>query len=86
MLASTLKKEIHLISTAYNPKSSEYVRRKYRKKLEQFEEYCELIRYLGDQMGHRARTNEELPIDFDHKMLLFLNLKGREPTPTTLVA
>ncbi|XP_072178424.1 adenylate kinase 9-like isoform X1 [Diadema setosum] len=71
---------------AYNPKSSEYVRKKYRKKLEQFEEHCELIRYLGDHMGPRYRGDDEKPIDFDHKMLLFLNLKGREPNPTTLVA
>eukprot|EP00057_Strongylocentrotus_purpuratus_P026855 XP_011681329.1 PREDICTED: adenylate kinase 9 [Strongylocentrotus purpuratus] len=71
---------------AYNPKSSDYVRKKYRKKLEQFEEQCELIRYLGNQMGQRLRNPQELPIDFDHKMLLFLNLKGREPTPSTLVA
>ena len=65
--------------TAYNPKSSEYVRKKYKRKLLQFEESCELIRYLGSNMSDRFRDPLERPIDFDHKMIEFLNLQGREP-------
>lgn len=67
---------------AYNPKSSDYVRKKYKRKLQQFEEHCELIAYLGNNMSQRYREPGERPIDFDHKMVTFLNLEGIEPTPT----
>ncbi|XP_033125059.1 adenylate kinase 9-like isoform X4 [Anneissia japonica] len=70
---------------AYNPKSSEYVRKKFKKKLMQFEEQCELIRYLGDNMTLKYRDPGTRPIDFDHKMNTFLNLRGTEPTPTWLM-
>jgi len=69
-------KSIDYVSlTAYNPKSSEYVRRKYKKKLEQFEETCELIRYLGDHMTVRYKEPEARPIDFNHKLNAFLQLQ-----------
>lgn len=67
---------------AYNPKSSEYVRKKYKQKLMRFEEECELIGYLGKEMTNRYREPEELPIDFDHKLSTFLALKDIEPTTT----
>lgn len=67
---------------AYNPKSSEHVRKKYKQKLMRFEEECELIGYLGKEMTARYREPEELPIDFDHKLSVFLALKDIEPTPT----
>ena len=47
-----------------------------------FEEECELIGYLGKEMTARYREPEELPIDFDHKLSVFLALKDIEPTPT----
>ena len=71
--------------TAFNPKSSEYVRKKYKKKLEQFEETCELIRYLGDNMSRRYREPQERPIDFDFKMNRFMTLKG-VPAASTWVS
>ncbi|KAL9969395.1 hypothetical protein ACROYT_G021608 [Oculina patagonica] len=67
---------------AYNPKSSEYVRKKYKQKLMRFEEECELIGYLGKEMTNRYREPEDLPIDFDHKLSTFLALKDIEPTTT----
>lgn len=68
--------------SAYNPKSTEYVRKKYKQKLMRFEEECELIGYLGKEMTARYREPDELPIDFDHKLSVFLALKDIEPTPT----
>ncbi|EDO38691.1 predicted protein [Nematostella vectensis] len=67
---------------AYNPKSSEYVRKKYKQKLQKFEEQCELIKYLGQEMTSLYREPEERPIDFDHKLTNFLALKGLEPNMT----
>lgn len=71
-----------LLISAYNPKSSEYVRKKYKQKLMRFEEECELIGYLGKEMTNRYREPEDLPIDFDHKLSTFLALKDIEPTTT----
>merc|ERR1719422_161244 len=52
---------------AFNPKSSDYVRKKYKQKLQKFEETCNLIRYLGDNMTVRYRDPNERPADFDTK-------------------
>lgn len=70
------------IFAAYNPRSSDYVRKKYKRKLQQFEDHCSLIPYLGNNMTKRFREPTERPIDFDHKMITFLNLEGIEPSPT----
>lgn len=70
--------------TAFNPKSSEYVRKKYKQKLQKFEETCTLIRYLGDNMTVRYRDPNERPGDFDNKLETFFALKGLEPTTTWL--
>ncbi|KAK1171736.1 adenylate kinase 9 [Acipenser oxyrinchus oxyrinchus] len=70
---------------AYNPRNSDYVRKKYKKKLEQFEECCELVSYLGSKMTHKYKEPQERPIDFDHKLHTFLSLKGIEPTSTWVV-
>ena len=68
--------------TAYNPRSSEYVRKKYKKKLLKFEETCELIKYLGDNMTKRYKQPEERPIDFDFKLEKFNALKAPEDVAT----
>eukprot|EP00794_Sanderia_malayensis_P000181 gene181-794_t len=73
-------KQSALIYMAYhlkanNPKSSDYVRRKYKKKLDQFEACCELIEYLGKNMTRRYKDPEDRPLDFDHKMTKFMSLK-----------
>ncbi|CAH3032700.1 unnamed protein product, partial [Porites lobata] len=71
--------------SAYNPKSSDYVRKKYKQKLMRFEEECELIGYLGKEMTSRYREPEDLRIDFEHKLSTFLALKDIEPTTTCTV-
>ena len=68
--------------SAYNPKSSEYVRKKYKKKLMQFEETCELIKYLGDHMTKRYKEPRDRPIDFDFKMEKFIAIKDWAPQAT----
>ncbi|MBN3311086.1 KAD9 kinase, partial [Amia calva] len=70
---------------AYNPRNSEYIRKKYKKKMERFEESCELISYLGSKMTQKYKEPRERPIDFDHKLQTFLALKGTEPTSTWVV-
>lgn len=67
---------------AFNPRSSEYIRKKYKQKLRQFEDTCKLIRYLGDNMTVRYRDPTERPGDFDMKLETFFALRGIEPTAT----
>ncbi len=71
---------------AYNPRSPDYIRRKYKKKLMQFEETCELIQYLGDNMTKRYKEPKDRPIDFDFKMEQFMQLKATEPGVETWVS
>ncbi|XP_056422277.1 adenylate kinase 9 isoform X3 [Hyla sarda] len=65
---------------AYNPQNSDYVRKKYKKKMEQFVECCELITYLGNKMTHKYKEPQKRPIDFDYKMQSFLSLRNVNPT------
>ncbi|XP_069866381.1 adenylate kinase 9 isoform X2 [Dipodomys merriami] len=64
---------------AFNPKSSEYIRRKYKKKMEQFMERCELITYLGAKMTRKYKEPQFRAIDFDHKLQTFLSLRNIDP-------
>ena len=76
MSASLFQKiDTNLHFSAFNPKSPDYIRRKYKKKLQQFQETCELIKYLGDNMTRRYKEPRERPIDFDFKMQRFMELK-----------
>ncbi|XP_039385079.1 adenylate kinase 9 isoform X3 [Mauremys reevesii] len=65
---------------AYNPRSSEYVQKKYKRKLEQFIDHCDLIPYLGTKMTRKYKEPQNRPIDFDHKLRMFLCLKDVDPT------
>ena len=69
------EKELSIFITAYNPKSSDYVRSKYKKKLAYFEEKCGLIAYLSTSMCSGYYEPSMRPIDFDHKISRFLALK-----------
>ncbi|XP_035880458.1 adenylate kinase 9 [Phyllostomus discolor] len=64
---------------AFNPKASEYTRKKYKKKMEQFIERCELITYLGAKMTRKYKEPQFRPIDFDHKLQTFISLKNIDP-------
>ncbi|XP_072356094.1 adenylate kinase 9 isoform X2 [Scyliorhinus torazame] len=69
---------------AHNPKSYDYVKKKYIKKLEQYEEHCELISYLGSKMTRKYREPKDRPIDFDRKLQAFLALKHPNSTVTSV--
>ncbi|KAL8186359.1 UNVERIFIED_CONTAM: hypothetical protein K2H54_069233, partial [Gekko kuhli] len=64
---------------AFNPRSSDYVRKKYKRKLDRFIDNCELIPYLGTKMTKKYKEPQNRPIDFDHKLQTFLSLKGVDP-------
>lgn len=63
---------------AYNPKSPEHLRKKYKHKLEEFENSCELIKYLSEHMTLKFKEEEHRPVGFDKKMCEFLKLKKLE--------
>jgi adenylate/nucleoside-diphosphate kinase len=65
---------------AFNPNSPLYVRKKYKRKLEQFEEMCELIQYLGKNMSKRYKEPQDRPIDFDFKLGRFMELQNQPLT------
>ncbi|XP_005372594.1 PREDICTED: adenylate kinase 9 isoform X3 [Chinchilla lanigera] len=64
---------------AFNPRGSEYTRKKYKKKMEQFMERCELITYLSANMTRKYKEPQFRAIDFDHKLQIFLSLRNVDP-------
>ncbi|XP_050927825.1 LOW QUALITY PROTEIN: adenylate kinase 9 [Lates calcarifer] len=60
---------------AFNNKSTDYTRQKYKKKLALFEENCALIPYLSSTMRGNYRPPSECPIDFEFKLNRFLALE-----------
>ncbi|XP_026174949.1 adenylate kinase 9 isoform X2 [Mastacembelus armatus] len=60
---------------AFNHKSTDYSRQKYKKKLALFEEKCALIPYLSSTMRGSYRPLSDYPIDFEFKMNRFLALE-----------
>ncbi|GAB1295055.1 Nucleoside-diphosphate kinase [Apodemus speciosus] len=79
--AGNLKPKLPFLSVrrAFNPKGSEYSRKKYKKKMEQFVERCELITYLSSKMTRKYKEPQFRAIDFDHKLQTFLSLKNIDP-------
>ncbi|XP_035294322.1 adenylate kinase 9 [Cricetulus griseus] len=64
---------------AFNPKGSEYSRKKYKKKMETFVERCELITYLSSKMTRKYKEPQFRAIDFDHKLQAFFSLRNIDP-------
>ncbi|KAG8582448.1 hypothetical protein GDO81_008055 [Engystomops pustulosus] len=65
---------------AYNPRNSDFIRKKYKKKMEQFLECCELITYLGNKMTRKYKAPQKRPVDFDYKVQSFFSLRNVDPT------
>lgn len=61
---------------AFNPNANQYVRKKYKKKLQVFEDDCNLISYLSKIMRRKYIEPEDRPIDFDHKLSSFKTMKS----------
>ncbi|XP_072219011.1 adenylate kinase 9 [Leuresthes tenuis] len=59
---------------AFNRKSTDYTRQKYKKKLASFEENCALIPYLSSVMTGNYKHASECPVDFEFKLNRFLAL------------
>jgi len=74
--SATLYLAYHL--KAFNPKSKEYVRDKYKKKLRDFEDSCELISYLSRIMKRKYCEPEDRPIDFNYKLSSFVGLQSSQ--------
>ncbi len=75
---------LSLFAPAFNPKSSVYVRNKFKKKLARFEEQCSIILYLSSRMKQGYKEPVSRSIDFDFKMNTFLKLKTRETSLQTV--
>ncbi|XP_072307858.1 adenylate kinase 9-like [Eucyclogobius newberryi] len=59
----------------FNPRTTDYVRQKYKKKLALFEENCALIPYLISTMQGDYKPLSAQPIDFEFKLNKFLTLE-----------
>ncbi|XP_053315810.1 adenylate kinase 9 [Spea bombifrons] len=64
---------------AHNHRNSDYIRNKYKKKMEKYVECCELITYLGNKMTRKYIEPQKRPIDFDFKLQYFFSLKDVNP-------
>lgn len=67
---------------AFNPRNSDYIRKKYHQKLKRFEADCELIGYLSQHMTDKSIRNQKKSEVFKNKMDTFFALNGIEPSLT----
>lgn len=65
---------------AYNTKSSDYLRRKFRRKLYIFEEQCELIGYLAEKTTIRYKELSQRTPEYNVKYETFFALQQNSPT------
>lgn len=65
---------------AFNPRSSEYRRKKYKQKLMYFEEKCELINYLYSQTTLKYKEPARRTIEYNSKFESFFALQDNAPT------
>ncbi|GAB1605421.1 hypothetical protein Ahia01_000824200, partial [Argonauta hians] len=61
---------------AFNHQKSEYIRKKYSQKLKKFEENCNLVSFLSDNMSPLYQPPEERLKGFSEKLETFFALKS----------
>lgn len=66
---------IFVVFSAYNPKSSKFVRQKYKKELVKFEEKCKFIEYLSQHMKGGYKDPQQRPLQFNTQMKYFMDLQ-----------
>ena len=69
---------------AYNAKSSEYRRKKYRQKLAYFEEKCHLVDFLYKQSTLRYKEPAKRSLEYNAKLESFFALQENVPTANWL--
>lgn len=69
-----------IFSEAYNPKSTEYRRKKYKQKLIYFEEKCQLINFLYKQTTLKYKEPAKRSIEYNAKYESFFALQENAPT------
>jgi hypothetical protein len=65
---------------AYNPKSTEYRRKKYKQKLGYFEQKCELINYLYKETTLKYKDPSKRSEEYNIKFESFFSLQDNAPT------
>ena len=63
------------IHPAFNPNSVEYIRNKYRKRVEQFKRQCKITGYLSVVMSQGYQDPTERPADYKHMIYVFMKMK-----------
>ena len=58
------------------------MRKKYKRKLDEFEKNCDLIIYLSKIMRWKYMEPEDRPIDFDHKLTFFNSMQYPAMAPS----
>jgi hypothetical protein len=64
----------------YNPKASEYRRKKYKQKLAYFEENCQLVHFLATKTTIKYKDASKFPTEFNNKYESFFALQQNVPT------
>jgi len=65
---------------AFNPRSSEYRRKKYKQKLAFFQEKCELIEFLYSQTTLKYKEPVKRSLEYNSKFESFFALQDNAPT------
>jgi adenylate/nucleoside-diphosphate kinase len=65
---------------AYNPKSTEYRRKKYRQKLSYFKQKCELINFLYKETTVKYKDPSKRTEEYNIKLESFFSLQDNAPT------
>lgn len=78
---SIFKHELNIfICLAYNPKSTDYRRKKYKQKLTYFEQKCNLIDFLFKQATIKYKDPAKRSSEYNDKLESFFALQDNVPT------